>query len=74
MFLFDNQDMDLAFLRQEVVRCTATFSNKQAEAPKRGDKIVVQLSNRKKFMGIVTDSHLTMVNDILQGYFDIKKA
>ena len=65
--------MDDAFLNGEAVTCKAMLLKSDLEKLKKGDKIVIQLSNRVKYMGLVTDVALAATSTIAMGHFEVKK-
>jgi hypothetical protein len=54
-YQLESKATDEAFLLNKIVHCPATLSKEQLDSLKPGNKIVIQLSTRSKYMGTIRD-------------------
>ena len=75
-YQLDNKDIDQDFLSGLTVLCKAVLTKADVEANriKAGDKIVVMLSNRSKYMGKVVNFRYRVTNGRAIGFLEITKA
>jgi hypothetical protein len=73
LYQLESKEMDMNFLRGEVVMCTAILKDELLKNIKAGDKIVVQLSNRSKYMGVIKSLDFTTRNGMATGSFEISR-
>jgi hypothetical protein len=75
-YQLDNVSMDQDFLKGIPVFCKAvvTQSDLDNNLVKEGDKIVVQLSNRSKYMGRIKSFRYNFINGHAVGQLEIIKA
>ena len=74
-YKLDNDAMDKDFLEGKAVLCDAVLpaSEYQKGKIKDGDRIVVLLSNGKKYMGFVVTSNFTVNNTHAFGKIEITR-
>ena len=69
VYEFDSREMDQAFLKGEHVVCKAVLTRAGLKNLKEGDKVVIQLSNRAKYMGLITKVEVAETSSVALGYF-----
>jgi hypothetical protein len=73
IYEFDSRQMDHAFLEGEHVICKAVLPRADLRDLKKGDRIVIQLSTRAKYMGLVTKVEMAETARMALGYFEVRK-
>jgi hypothetical protein len=73
LYQLESKEMDTNFVRGEVVKCKAMLKYELLKNIKVGDKIVVQLSNRSKYMGIIKSLDFTIKNGMATGSFELSR-
>jgi hypothetical protein len=75
-YQLDNKDIDQDFLNGLPVLCKAALTKADIEANriKVGDKIVVMLSNRSKYMGKIVNFSYTLKAGHAMGILEITKT
>jgi hypothetical protein len=73
LYQLESKEMDVNFLRGETVKCNAALKDELLKNIKPGDKIVVQLSNRSKYMGVIKSLDFTTRNGMATGSFGISR-
>jgi hypothetical protein len=71
IYQLESKQMDEAFLQGHSVMCEATLSQEALAILKAGDKIVIQLSNRAKYMGVVKQLRFTISDPVAKGFLEI---
>jgi hypothetical protein len=66
--------MDESFLKGNPVHCRASIPFKTSVAINEGDKVVVKLSNRSKYMGMIKKTDLRLKDGHHEGFIDIIKT
>lgn len=70
-YKLDDAAMDQAFLQGEIVFCQAVVREAEAINLKNGERIVVMLSNAKKYMGEVLSFTSKIRNGNAEGKLEI---
>jgi hypothetical protein len=73
-YQLESKEMDQAFLIGEVVICEAALPIESLGTLKEGDKIVIQLSNRSKYMGTIRKLHFAVNGKMATGHMKIVRA
>jgi hypothetical protein len=71
LYVLNDPSDDRNFLANQVVSCPIAASVKELEKIQPGNSIVVQLSNRKKYKGVVRALSVTRYNDRVEGTMEI---
>jgi hypothetical protein len=71
LYQLESKEMDRAFLIGEAVKCSAMLKEELFKNIKAGDKIVVQLSNRSKYMAVIKSLDFTITNGTARGSFEL---
>ena len=69
IYRLDSKQMDEAFLKGEDVLCEAAVAYKDLSSGMmgEGERIVIALSNGKKYMGKIKGFEYTLVNEVAVG-------
>jgi hypothetical protein len=70
-YQLDDKTMDDQFLSGKPVACPAVVPAKQTEHIQQGQRIVVLLSNGKKYMGEVLVHRYSVRNGVAEGVLEI---
>jgi hypothetical protein len=70
-YQLESKEADQAFLRNEIIKCAAVISDVSLLIP--GNKVVIQLSNKSKYMATVVDTEFSMVGAHAHGFLYLKK-
>ncbi|MBT1705702.1 hypothetical protein [Chryseosolibacter indicus] len=71
LYQLNDKETDHAFLSNIAVKCTAVLNERELIKLQNDKKLVVQLSNRAKYMGKIIDSSFEIKNGIASGYLTI---
>ena len=74
-YTLQDKTMDQDFLAGKVIHCSAVVPLNELKSPsiQEGEKIVIILSNGKKYSGKVLHFNHTVVHNFAQGYLEIQK-
>jgi hypothetical protein len=70
-YKLESTAVDKLFLEKEPVICNAVVPKAIFDGLKIGDKIVIQLSTRSKYMGIIRNLDFNITNNIANGHLEI---
>jgi hypothetical protein len=70
-YKLESADVDKIFLEKQAVICKAVIPKSIYDGLKSGDKIVIQLSTRSKYMGIIKSFDFNISNNVAKGYIEI---
>jgi hypothetical protein len=73
-YQLDSKELDNTFLRKDPVICLAVLHKEIYNTLNVGDKIVIQLSNRAKYMGIIKDLKFKFIDEFAHGHMEIIKG
>ena len=73
VYQFDSKELDEAFLQRLPVRCKASLPKALVAKIHKGDRIVVQLTNRSKYMGVISNIDLHFTNIGAEGFIEITR-
>jgi hypothetical protein len=72
-YQLDNKDQDQSFLEGKSIRCKAAIAEKEIDTLNENNRIVILLSNGKKYMGKVNKFDYKIIQDRAEGYLDIER-
>jgi hypothetical protein len=72
-YQLESKEADRAFLQKEIIKCAAVISDISLSALTPGNKIVIQLSNKSKYMATVIDTEFSIVDAHAHGFLYLKK-
>jgi len=75
-YTLDNKAMDKDFLNGKSIHCSAALPLTEFihGRIKEGERIVIKLSNGRKYMGSVVSFRHTIKNDVVEGELEIVKV
>jgi|GEM_PF-4441211 len=73
-YTLDSKTMDSDFLARKPVRCNAVVPVSMISSLHYGNPIVVQLTDRSKYKGIIRKFEYQIKNDIAEGFLEIVRA
>lgn len=73
-YQLDDKGMDEQFLEGKPLRCPAVVAEAELAALKNGGKILILLSNGKKYMGHVLDFTYTIKDGRAGGFLEIVRS
>jgi hypothetical protein len=73
-YQLESKETDELFLQNKIVQCPATLSKEQLDLLKPGNKIVIQLSTRSKYMGIIRDLKFELRANKASGFLEVVRS
>lgn len=73
LYQLASKELDQQFLNRDIVVCQAVIPINMLAALTSGSKLVVQLSNKAKYMGTVIKTQLSQQGDIAEGVLFIQR-
>jgi len=74
LYKLDSKKLDEAFLRGEVVTCIAVVTLTDRKSIEQSYRIVIQLTNGKKYLGLITGVDLVQKGKLFVGHFSVRKS
>jgi hypothetical protein len=71
LYKLNSKDEDQTFLEYKPVRCNAIMNSVDSEKLRVGDNIVIQLSNNRKYMGMIKGMHFEISGSVANGMITI---